>query len=210
MVTLFGFPEREVNPFRDETLFDFPVISCSMEKVASRLKELRKSAVPRLTVRAMAEALDMPLGSYARYESAYDYKKPYLPIDLTRKIASVLADHGVDTAEVMKLAGLNEDEVEPEAAAIEAARPQAQFVSLQLALPNEAALRDMFRSLLVLIPEGASMDEAAEILARRLPSGIAAIGPVVLDPLTVASPAGAEAPRSRATTHREAEPSSRI
>jgi hypothetical protein len=45
-----------------------------MEKVASKLKDLRKSAVPRLTVRAMAEALDMPLGSYARYESAYDLK----------------------------------------------------------------------------------------------------------------------------------------
>jgi hypothetical protein len=135
-------------------LFSFPVISNGMEKVASKLKDLRKSAVPRLTVRAMAEALDMPLGSYARYESAYDYKKPYLPIDLTRKIAAVLASHGVDAAEVMKLAGLNEGEAEPEAAAIEAARPQVQFVSLQLALPSEAALRDMFRSLLVLIPEG--------------------------------------------------------
>jgi hypothetical protein len=54
----------------------------------------------------------------------------------------------------MKLAGLNEGEAEPEAAAIEAARPQVQFVSLQLALPSEAALRDMFRSMLVLIPEG--------------------------------------------------------
>ncbi|MDK4808117.1 MAG: hypothetical protein OC190_16455 [Novosphingobium aromaticivorans] len=210
MVHLFGFPERYVNPFKDETLFGFPVISRGMEKVASKLKDLRKSAVPRLTVRAMAEALDMPLGSYARYESAYDYKKPHLPIDLTRKIASVLVGHGVDAAEVMKLAGLNEGEAEPEAAAIEAARPQVQFVSLQLALPSEAALRDMFRSMLVLIPEGASKDEAAEILARRLPSGLAAIGPVLLDPLTVATPAAAATPQYHARDHREAEPPSRI
>ncbi|WP_336950574.1 MULTISPECIES: XRE family transcriptional regulator [Sphingobium] len=180
-----------------------------MEKVATKLKELRKSAVPRLTVRAMADALEMPLGSYARYESTYDYKKSFLPIDLTRKIASVLASHGIDAAEVMKLAGLNEDEAEPEGNAIEAAQPQVQYVSMPLALPSEAALRDMFRSLLVLVPEGATKDEAAEILARRLPSGIAACGPLVLDPHAAPSPVGAEASRSPATDHRASAPSSR-
>lgn len=180
-----------------------------MEKVATKLKNLRKSAVPRLTVRAMAEALDMPLGSYARYESTYDYKKSFLPIDLTRKIAGVLGKHGIDPAEVMKLAGLNEVEAEPEGSAIEAAFPQVQYVSMSLALPSEAALRDMFRSLLVLVPEGATKDEAAEILARRLPSGLAAIGPLVLDPSAAPSLAGDEAPRSPATDRRASAPSSR-
>jgi hypothetical protein len=181
----------------------------NMTSVGTKLRDLRSAATPRLSVRAMAAALDMPLGTYSNYESSR-FKRAALPLDLTRKIASVLVGHGVDAAEVMKLAGLNEGEAEPEAAAIEAARPQVQFVSLQLALPSEAALRDMFRSMLVLIPEGASKDEAAEILARRLPSGLAAIGPVLLDPLTVATPAAAATPQYHARDHREAEPPSRI
>lgn len=181
-----------------------------MEKVATRLKELRKSAVPRLTVRALADALGMPHGSYARYESAYDYKKPHLPIEFARKVAGVLSAYGVDPGEVMKLAGLTEDEAEPEVAAIEAARPQVQYVSLQLALPSEAALRDMFRSLLVLIPEGASLDEAAEILARRLPTGIAAIGPVLLDAMSAALPAGGTIPQDPATDRPASRPSPHI
>jgi hypothetical protein len=180
-----------------------------MKKAAEKLKELRKSAVPRVTVRAMADALEMPLGSYARYESTYDYKKTFLPIDLTRKIARVLAAHGIDAAETMKLAGLNEVEADEEGEAVEASQPQVQFVSMSLALPNEAALRDMFRSLLVLVPEGASKDETAEILARRLPSGLAAIGPLVLDPSVVPSPARAEGFQSPSTDHRASAPSSR-
>lgn len=210
MVISFGYPEQNVNPSWVETLFGFPVICCSMERAAAKLKELRKSAVPRLTVRALADALDMPLGSYARYESAYDYKKPYLPIELTRKIAGVLSQYSVDPAEVMKLAGLNDSEVDPEVQSIEAQRPQVQFISLQVALPSEPALRDMFRSLLVLVPEGASLDEAAEILARRLPSGLSAIGPVVLDPTSGESTAPAAHPPSRAKGRHASEQPSRI
>lgn len=163
-------------------MFDFPVISCPMEKVTTKLKNLRKSAVPRLTVRSMADALDMPLGTYARYESSFDYKKPFLPLDLTRKIASVLGQRGIDPVDVLKLAGLDELEAEPEARAVEAARPTVQYVALQVALPSEAALREMFRGLLVLVPEEATRDETAEILARWLPSGFAGIGPYLPDP----------------------------
>lgn len=178
--------------------------------VNARLKELRKSAIPALTIRGMADALGIGHSRYAYFEDPARFKKRELPLDLARQIAAVLAERNVDPAEVMKLAGLNEREVEPEAAAIEAARPQVQFVSLQLALPSEAALRDMFRSLLVLVPEGATKDEAAEILARRLPSGLAAIGPVVLDPMSVAEPAGGITPQSPATEYPAAAPPSRI
>lgn len=90
----------------------------------------------------------------------------------------------------------------------ETLRPVVQLVSLPVALPSEAALRDMFRSLLVLVPEGATKDEAAEILARRLPSGLAAIGPLAIDQGAVASLAGDEASRSPATDHRAPAPSS--
>jgi hypothetical protein len=184
-------------------MFDFPVISCPMEKVTTKLKSLRKSAVPRLTVRAMADALDMPLGTYARYESSFDYKKPFLPLDLTRKIASVLGQRGVDTIDVLKLAGLDGLEAEPEARAVEAARPAIQYVSLQVALPSESALREMFAKLLVLVPEGSSRDETAEILARWLPSGFAGIGPYLPDPGAGVLPSVDVLPRSAATTDLE-------
>lgn len=173
-----------------------------MDNVAARLRDFRQQAVPRLTVRAMAAALDMPFGTYSNYESSR-YKKPSLPLDLTRKVASVLAAHKVDPAEVMKLAGLSDQEVEPEAREIEAHRPTQLSITLPVILPSEAALRDMFRTLLVLVPEGATKDEAAEILARRLPSGLAAIGPVLLDPVAAVSLAGEVIPQAHATDHHE-------
>jgi hypothetical protein len=82
----------------------------------------------------------------------------------------------------MLLAGLKGTEAEPEARAVEAALPPIQYVPLQVALPSEAALREMFRGLLVLVPEEATRDETAEILARWLPSGFAGIGPYLPDP----------------------------
>lgn len=180
-----------------------------MQPIATRLKELRKSATPPLTVRGIAEELGLPFGTYSSYETPSRFKKNALPLDLTRRIAAVLAKHNVDPLEVMKLAGLKDEEAEPEVRVIEATRPQVQFISLPVMLPSEVALRDMFRSLLVLVPEGATKDEAAEILARRLPSGLAAIGPLSLDPSSAASPAVGEAPQSPATDHHEAAPSSR-
>lgn len=188
MVNLFAYPEQKVNPYKVVTMFGFPVNSVPMEKVTTRLKNLRKSAVPRLTVRAMADMLGMPLGTYARYESAYDYKKSHLPLDLVRKIAAVLGDRGIDPVEVMKLAGLEDGEAEPEARAVEAARPPVQYISLPIALPSEAALCDMFLGLLALVPEHASKQEIAETLARWLPSGFAAIGPFVPDQAAGTSP----------------------
>ncbi|WP_287002951.1 XRE family transcriptional regulator [Sphingobium sp.] len=157
----------------------------------------------------MASALDMPLGTYSAYESSR-YKKPLLPLDFARRVAAVLAQHKVDPAEVMKLAGLNGEEAEPEAREIEAQRPAFVSITLPVILPSEVALRDMFRSLLVLVPEGATKDEAAAILARRLPTGLAACGPLSLDQATVASLGGGEAVQSHATDHRGSLPPSRI
>ena len=176
-----------------------------MISASQRLKELRKSAVPRLTVRGIADELGIPFGTYSNYESPR-YKKRSLPLDLTRRIAAILAQHRVDPSEVMKLAGLSEQEVEPEAREIASQKPNIIHVSLPVALPSEAALRDMFRSLLVLVPEGATKDEAAAILARRLPSGLAAIGPLALDQASVVSLAGDEAAQSPATDHPEPRP----
>jgi hypothetical protein len=54
----------------------------------------------------MAEILGLPTSSFARYEDANDFKRPYLPVNLARKVAAILADHAVDPSAVMELAGL--------------------------------------------------------------------------------------------------------
>jgi len=151
----------------------------------------------------------MPLGSYARYEGHGGYKKQYLPIDFARKVASVLARHKVDPSEVMKLAGLVGSEAEPEARKIEAEQPPVQFISLPVALPSEAALADMFESLLALVPADATRAEAARILAQRLPSGFAAIGPFAIDQGLGYSTGAATASQSPATGHPAPVPPSR-
>lgn len=174
-----------------------------------RLKELRKSAVPALSIRAMADELGIGHSRYAYFEDPKRFKKRELPLDLTRQIAAVLSQRGVDPAEVMQLAGLRDKEAEPEAREIEAARPAIQFVSMAVALPSEAALRDMFRSILVLVPEEASKDEAADILARRLPAGLASIGPLAPDPGAAATTADGEAPPTPAKDRPASAPSSR-
>jgi len=156
-----------------------------MENVSEKLRDLRKSASPKMTVRAMAEALGMPLGTYSFYESATKFKKQLLPLDLTRRIAAVLSERGVDPVDVMKLAGLSEIEAEPESRALEFQPQQYHYYTTQVALPSEAALRDMFRSILVLVPKDATQDEAADILAKRLPAGFAAIGPLMPDTAAV-------------------------
>ncbi|AXB75454.1 transcriptional regulator [Novosphingobium sp. P6W] len=155
--------------------------------------------MPPISIRKMAEEVGIGFPRYSYFEDPKRYKKRELPIDVTRQIAAVLSLRGVDPAEVMQLAGLNETEAEPEARAVEAARPAVQYIPLQVALPSEAALREMFAKLLVLVPEGASRDETAEILARWLPSGFAGIGPYLPDPGAAASPATDAPPRSAAT-----------
>ena len=77
-----------------------------MDGIPARLKELRNAAAPRLTVRAMAEALGVESSSYAYYEDAKKFKKPILPFDLAKKISVILGERGVDPSKVMQLAGL--------------------------------------------------------------------------------------------------------
>lgn len=183
-------------------------IAADMPPVGPKLKELRLRARPSISIRGMADALGIPHASYNFYEREQAYKKPYLPMDFARKVAAILAERGIDPADVMKLTGLTDDEAEPEARVIEGARPQVHFINLPVALPSEAALADMFESLLALVPADATRAEAARILAQRLPSGFAAIGPFALDP-GIAHASGAVAPQSPATDHREPAPPSR-
>lgn len=77
-----------------------------MEPVTTRLKRLRESAEPAITIRAIAEKLGMPYSTYAAYEDPGKYKKPILPFDFTQKVAAILGTMGVDPLDVMELAGL--------------------------------------------------------------------------------------------------------
>lgn len=77
-----------------------------MDLITARLKALRARAVPKLSVRGMADALGMPASTYAAYEDPAKYKKPILPLPLAKQIADILVERGIERAEVMQLAGL--------------------------------------------------------------------------------------------------------
>ncbi len=72
--------------------------------VTARLKSLRERG--GLSVRAMAEALEMPASSYAAYEDPKKFKKALLPVPMATKVADVLEGHDVARHLVMALAGI--------------------------------------------------------------------------------------------------------
>ena len=77
-----------------------------MEHVTSRLKALRVRAKPKLSSRALADFLEMPHSTYATYESALKFKKPILPLDLTKRLAAIFSERGIPEQETMELAGI--------------------------------------------------------------------------------------------------------
>jgi hypothetical protein len=54
----------------------------------------------------------------------------------------------------------------------EAPRSGAQAIQMTVLLPSEDALTTMFRAMLRILPEDATEDERAQILARRLPAAL--------------------------------------
>lgn len=136
----------------------------SMEPAAVRLKEMRNRAGPRFTIRRMAEWLEMTPSSYAYYEDPKQFKKPHLPLELARKLVAIFP---FSAAETMSLAGLDSEagDVIP----VPPAQP-LQLVTMQVALPSEAALARMFEGLLRPLDRNMPVDALARILARRLPT----------------------------------------
>lgn len=59
-----------------------------------------------MTIRQMADALEMAHSTYAAYEDQKKFKKPILPFNMAKRIAGVLEKRGISRAEVMQLAGL--------------------------------------------------------------------------------------------------------
>lgn len=77
-----------------------------ISEAARRLKALRREA--GLSMRAVAQSLGWPITRYQHYEDRY--KRPYLPVDLARKLAELFGARGVDRQTVLELAGLTADE----------------------------------------------------------------------------------------------------
>ncbi len=77
--------------------------------VTTRLKRLREATTPKLSIRAVAEVLDLPPSSYAFYEDPKGFKKTVLPIDLAKSLADLFSRHGVSKADVLALAGVREN-----------------------------------------------------------------------------------------------------
>lgn len=146
-----------------------------MPSPCNKLKSLRKAAKPPLTIRALAEAIDMPASSYAFYEDMNRFKKKYLPLELTRKIAAVLVNHQINPRDVLALSGLTSYELKTEISTIQPAIPAVQFVKMNMALPNETLLTEMFEGLLSPLDLDRSKKEIAHILAQNFPDALSEI-----------------------------------
>lgn len=77
-----------------------------MTSIALQLKALRSRTQPKLSSRAVADALGIPGSSYASYEDPKKFKKPILPLDLAKKLADLFEPRGVPKSETLALAGL--------------------------------------------------------------------------------------------------------
>ncbi len=74
-----------------------------LSPTAQKLKSLREKA--GLTVRQLAEQIDLRHTSYAYYESP-KFKKRHLPMELAEKLAPHLLSRGIEQSEIFALAGV--------------------------------------------------------------------------------------------------------
>lgn len=95
---------------------------------------------------------------------------PKIALVLDVDMSWLMGDEAATNAPVLKL---TEDAI----GSLE--HDQRRVISVQAVLPSEAALTEMFRALLGLVPPDASRDKTASILAQLLPAGFQAIGPDV-------------------------------
>lgn len=77
-----------------------------MTSIAPQLKALRARTQPKISSRAVAEALGIPGSSYASYEDPKKFKKPIIPLDLAKRLANLFEPLGVPKADTLALAGL--------------------------------------------------------------------------------------------------------
>ncbi|WP_375292448.1 S24 family peptidase [Sphingomonas melonis] len=101
-----------------------------MSSAAINLKALREATHPRMSVRALAEALGMPASSYAFYEDPKKFKKPLLPMELVRALIEPLTANGIPESEVLALGGVGESALPAPAMSSEAAADLLDLVGV--------------------------------------------------------------------------------
>jgi hypothetical protein len=147
----------------------------------------------------MAQALGQTPSSYQHYEDPRKFKRPFLPMDIVRALVPILTTRGISAGDVLALGGVEQGsgEVVPALPA-----PPLQLVTMQVALPSEAALARMFEGLLRPIDRDMSVAELARTLARRLPTGLAQLQDLMIAPAPDEARAADEDPPAPATTRR--------
>jgi hypothetical protein len=188
-----------------------------MDPAAIRLKRLRESTLPRLSIRRLAEELGIAPSSYAFYEDPKKFKKQYLPVEFAKAVAEPLSTHGVALADVLALAGIEHEaqvSQEGELASVSSPvggrlRTDDQVIPMSVVLPSEAALARMFEGLLRPLDRTAPVDELARILAQRLPNGLARLATALPPEATAPATVPDVAPPPLATDHPASQPGSR-
>lgn len=71
--------------------------------IPKRLKVLREAS--GLSIRALAGELGMSSSGYAHYETPTRFKDEFLPMNLARDLARILAARGIEPGDIMALAG---------------------------------------------------------------------------------------------------------
>ncbi len=147
----------------------------------------------------------MTLSSYAYYEDAKKFKKQYIPVELAKELLDVLP---ADYWDIMALAGVEQIEQDGEILKSPAAEArerriaeraqQVQLVTMQVALPSEAALAQMFEGLLLPLDRNLSTAELARMLAQRLPTAFAQLRDLLPETSAPGAPGRGGGPRSPA------------
>jgi hypothetical protein len=137
-----------------------------MDSAAPRLKAMRQSCRPAMSIRDVAAQLGMAPSSYAFYEDANKFKKRFLPIELAQALVSLFTARGIDAADIMALAGLP-DGVTPVGEPPSVSAPVQ--VMAPVTLPPVERLESGFRAVLM---ASRHMNEAelARELAEQLPT----------------------------------------
>lgn len=161
-----------------------------METVGQRLRALR-DRTPH-TVRSVAKFIGFENHSRYSYYESPRFKKP-LPLDLARQLAELFYRSGkVEMHEVLSLAGLSEAEaLTEEKQMIDDRRPPTRpnIISMQVRLPNEEALTEMFGGML----EAVGRQDLSAALAGQL----AQLLPTALSVTPIEVPAGGSSPEDR-------------
>jgi len=145
----------------------------AMETVGEQLKALR-ARTPH-TVRTVARFLGYDNHSRYSYYEGKRFKGP-VPVDLARRLAELFYRSGnVQPHEVLKLAGLSDAEAASEEVQfLDSRNPPSppQIIRMDVRLPSERAMTEMFVGMLEAVDRPDLTDELAIQLARLLPTAL--------------------------------------